>query len=232
MKISYLQHVPFEGPARIAEWAALREHHIAGTRLDLGHPLPGISDFDMLVILGGPMSVNDSEMYPWLGRERQLVRDAMIAKKPILGVCLGAQLIASSLGSRIYSAEKEIGWFGVKCEPLSCPSVFAGNPNSFIPLHWHGETFDLPPAAQHLASSEACQNQAFQVGDRVVGLQFHLEASLESVDAMLENAAGDITGGPFQQQPEQIRALAASQIAALWPLLDATLSYLAQKVER
>jgi hypothetical protein len=98
MRISYLQHVPFEGPARIAEWAEQGSHLITGTRLDLGESLPGITDFDMLVIMGGPMSVNDEHRYPWLASEKQLVLDAIAAHRPILGVCLSAQLIASAMG--------------------------------------------------------------------------------------------------------------------------------------
>jgi GMP synthase-like glutamine amidotransferase len=231
MLVSYLQHVPFEGPARIAEWADRNGWSISGARLDLGQPLPTVADFDMLFILGGPMSVNDEYRYPWLAAEKRLVLDAMAGHKPILGVCLGAQLIASALHAQVYPGEKEIGWYGVARAGLSSHSTALSRfPDTFVPLHWHGETFDLPSGAVRLAGTDACPNQAFQVVDRVVGLQFHLEATVESVDALVQNAASDITGGSFQQTAEQIRGEARARSEATWPLLVEVLEYLAARV--
>ena len=232
MRISYLQHVPFEGPARIAAWAKQGGHVLTPNRLDLGQPVPEVAEFDLLVILGGPMSANDDGRYPWLAPEKQLISDATARGKPILGVCLGAQLIAASLGARVHPGEKEIGWFPVqRTGPSSDAGAFSRFPDSFVPLHWHGETFDLPPGAERIAETKACRNQAFQVDDRVVGLQFHLEATIDSVRALAENAASDITGGPFQQTPEQIHAEAGARSEATWPLLVQVLDFLAERAK-
>src|SRR5579875_2938644 len=114
MRIHYLQHVEFEGPAAIADWAARASHFFTGSHVYRGDALPALSDFDMLVSLGGPMSVNDEREHPWLREEKELVRRAIESGHAVLGICLGAQIMASALGARIYRAvEKEIGWFPV-----------------------------------------------------------------------------------------------------------------------
>ena len=144
MRIAVLQHVPFEGPAAIADWAAARGDRIAVAHLYRGDPLPALADFDMLTVMGGPMSVNDEAKYAWLAPEIALVREAIGAGKIVLGVCLGAQIIAKSLGAKVYAAgQKEIGWFEVKRTETEHP-IFEGLPAAFPVFHWHGETFDLP----------------------------------------------------------------------------------------
>jgi GMP synthase-like glutamine amidotransferase len=130
-----------------------------------------------LIFMGGAMSANDNHSY--LRREIQYIREAVRRRQPILGVCLGAQLIAKALGARVYpSAVKEIGWAPVTFSPAaSRDPLFSGLQEPENIFHWHGETFDLPDEAERLASSEVCENQAFRVGDRVYGLQFHLEVT-------------------------------------------------------
>ncbi|MGF1635091.1 MAG: type 1 glutamine amidotransferase [Phycisphaerae bacterium] len=227
MKIHVLQHVAFEGPAAIADWAADRGHRLDVRRLDLrgAAALPASAEVDALVVMGGPMSVNDHAALPWVVPERRLVRQVIDAGRPVFGVCLGAQFIAAAMGSAVYpSAEKEIGWFEARRVPGDSPFA-AELPEVFCPLHWHGETFDLPPGATRLAESPACCNQAFCIGRHVLGLQFHLEATPASAAELVENAADDITGGTWQQAPQAIRNCHA-QSAATRPILDALLDRL------
>jgi GMP synthase-like glutamine amidotransferase len=232
MRIHTLEHVPFEGPARIADWAAVRGHRLERARLYQEARLPALDGFDLLVVMGGPMSVNDEAACPWLGPEKRLVADAIEGGRGVFGVCLGAQLICAALGERVYpAAQKEIGWFPVRRAELPPNAgVFSAFPPTLAVLHWHGETFDLPRQAVRLAETDVCPNQAFQVGDRVIGTQFHLEATSESVQALVDNAAADITGGTFQQDPGEIVARTPAAAQAPWPVLFAMLDSVAAKV--
>lgn len=198
MRIQVLQHIEFEGPANILEWAEERGHALAVTHLYAGEPLPALNEFDFLVIMGGPMNIYEYDRHPWLTSEKELIRASVDGSKIVLGVCLGAQLIADALGGGVYPNEhKEIGWLPVRLTSAAAESpVFTGWPREFTAFHWHGDTFDLPPVARHIALSEGCKNQAFAVGDRVVGLQFHIESTWDSVEALLANGAEDIVPGP------------------------------------
>ncbi len=225
MRMAVLQHVPFEGPAAIAGWAASRRFEIAVAHLYRGDPLPALTAFDMLTVMGGPMSANDDALLPWLAPEIALVRNAIHADKIVLGVCLGAQIIAKALGARVYvGREKEIGWFPLQRTENSHP-VFKTLPQIITPFHWHGETFDLPPGAVRLAETSVTPNQAFALGNRILACQFHLEATAESVNALLENAAEEIGDGPFEQQAQTIRA-GLYNCAALRQHLDTVLDSL------
>ncbi len=225
MKMAVLQHVPFEGPAAIADWAAARNIDVTVRHLYRGDPLPGLPEFDMLTGMGGPMSANDEAVLSWLAPEIALVRDAIASQKIVLGVCLGAQIIAKALGVKVYAGtQKEIGWFPVRAE--SGHELFEELPEQFMAFHWHGETFDLPANAKRLASTPVTANQAFAVGNRVLGLQFHMEATPDSVNALIENAADEIGDGPFQQKPDAIRA-GLGHCAGLGRHLDRILDRLA-----
>ena len=140
MRIHVIQHVAFEGPGAIGEWAQERGHTITVTEQFSGGRLPKLDDFDFLVVMGGPMSANDDARFAWLAREKRLIADALRGQKAILGVCLGAQLVAQALGARVYrSREKEIGWFPVRQAPGAADSrLFAGLPEEMTVLHWHG----------------------------------------------------------------------------------------------
>src|SRR4051812_4780881 len=169
-RICSLEHAEAEGAGKIAEWAARRGHPLRVVRLDRGEALPDLAEFDMLVIMGGAMNVYQDRDYPWLPRERALVAEAIQAVKVVLGICLGAQMVADALGARVVqNPVKEIGWFPVR----KCASheLFAGFPEECTVFQWHGDTFGLPAAAVRIAESVACQNQAFAYGDHVVGLQ-------------------------------------------------------------
>lgn len=205
MRIHVLQHVEFEGPAAIEDWACQFGYSVSCSRLDKGEALPDLAAFDLLVVMGGPMSVNDEDRHPWLKEEKALVRKSIESGRAILGVCLGAQMIASAMGARVYRGrEKEIGWFPVR--RVTASGAGALFPEMFTPLHWHGETFDLPNGAVRLAETDAVPNQAFELGS-AIGLQFHLEATAESVQKMMDNAGEEIESGkPFQQPAQEILA--------------------------
>lgn len=199
MRAHILQHVPFEGPGSAAEWLRGRRAAVGVTAFHEPAPtLPRVEDIDLLIVLGGPMSVNDERIHPWLRAEKRFIREAMLRGTPVLGICLGAQLMASSLGAQVYpNREKEIGWFPVRAEPAEATAfVF---PPALTAFHWHGETFDLPPGAVRLATSEACRNQAFQVGARAIGLQFHLETTPESVEQLLKHCGDELVRGRYIQ---------------------------------
>jgi GMP synthase-like glutamine amidotransferase len=178
VRVIAFRHVPFEGAGRIEQVLAARGIALeyAGITRS-GAPVPDFSQAAGLIFLGGPMSVNDP--LPWLAGEQALILQAVERNQPVLGVCLGAQLIAKTLGARVYrNPVKEIGWFDIRMTAAALEDrLFAGLSGSETVFHWHGETFDLPPGGVLLASSEACIHQAYRVGAAVYGLQFHLEVT-------------------------------------------------------
>lgn len=208
IRLHFLQHVWFEDLTHIEVWAERRSSTITGTKLFSGEQLPSIDDFDWLVIMGGPMGVHDEEQYGWLVDEKRFIEKAITAGKKIVGVCLGAQLIAAASGAKVYKNEyKEIGWFDVCKTPGAGKSrLFADLPESFRPLHWHGDTFDLPTGARKLAQNSACSNQAFELSEKVIGLQFHLESTSDSISRLIENCGEELTEGQFIQNAGQITA--------------------------
>jgi GMP synthase-like glutamine amidotransferase len=164
MNVHVLQHASFEGLGGVAPLLAARKAKITTTRFfDSARPpaLPPLQGLDLVVAMGGPMSVNNEAELPWLVDEKRFIRDAVQRGTPVLGVCLGSQLIASALGARVYrNAQKEIGWFPVEAVPTSGDGNQFVFPEKLNVFHWHGETFDLPPGAIHLARSAACKHQA------------------------------------------------------------------------
>jgi GMP synthase-like glutamine amidotransferase len=229
MRVHVLQHVPFEGLGSIEEWLHHQGASITYTRFFASNVLPSLDEVDFVIVLGGPMSVNDEDELPWLRTEKCFVADAINAEKAVLGICLGSQLIASSLGSRVYSGKhKEIGWFPIRAEP-SVPNTFAF-PKELVVFHWHGETFDLPPKATHLASSAGCRHQAFQLGDCVLGLQFHLETTPESADAIIANCRHELVQQKFVQSEAQLRSVTPDAYKEINKLMSQVLEYLARCV--
>lgn len=209
LRVHYLQHVPFEGPGYIAAWLCEQGHSFSGTHFyDSSYTLPAPEDIDALIILGGPMSVYDDHAYPWLHREKIFIEDCILAGKKVLGICLGAQLIALCLGAAIYSARyKEIGWFPVTpaedCKAM--PWLYRLFMDSPVVFHWHGDKFDMPyDDSLLLLSSEANPNQVFCKQGRVIGIQFHLELTAESLQLMLEQGSSELTAGPYVQSRSQI----------------------------
>lgn len=207
MRIHYLQHVPFEDLANIEPWAAARGHAVTGTALHAGESLPPLEDVDWLIVLGGPMGVHDTHDYPWLRPEKALIREAIDTGRLVLGICLGAQLIADALGATVGSNGcKEVGWHPVSLTDAGGQSpLFQGLPKVFTAFHWHGDCFEIPDGACHAARSAACPNQAFGYGNRVLALQFHVETSQAAADRLIANCPGDLDAGPHSQDEAAVR---------------------------
>jgi GMP synthase (glutamine-hydrolysing) len=174
-----LQHIACEPPGEFEDVLRERGARIHRVELDEGEPLPGGRSFDAIVAMGGPMSANDDAELPWLTAEKALIRDAVQDGVPYWGACLGVQLLAASLGARVYAGDApEVGVLPVTLTPEARGDpVFRGLPERFATLQWHGDTFDLPDGAVRLASSPAYPNQAFRYGTRAYGVQFHVEVS-------------------------------------------------------
>lgn len=181
-----VQHVEVEGLGMLGE--LLVERGIAPKWLRPSDPVPAspLEDVHGLVVLGGPMGVYESDRHPRLCDEMNLLGDALGRQLPVLGICLGSQLLAAALGARVYPGpRKELGWLDVTLQAdASDDALFRGVPSRFRALHWHGDVFDLPSGARHLASSELTAHQAFSHGDSAWGLLFHLEAGSAEVRAM------------------------------------------------
>jgi GMP synthase (glutamine-hydrolysing) len=227
MRIHYIQHVPFETPGYIQDWAEARGQALHGTHIYRHEPLPNLSTFDWLIVLGGPMGVHDEAEFPWLTAEKQLLREAVAAEKIVLGICLGAQLLAHVLGAAVTrNHEREIGWFPInRVAGAAVGGALAALPDALEVLHWHGDTFDLPPGAVHAFRSAGCAHQAFARGNRLFGLQFHLEVTREGCQALVAHGQDELAaGGRYVQDAVAILANNGRFEAAhrrLTPLLDA-----------
>lgn len=231
MRVHVLQHVPFEGLGSIESWLAEHGAEVTWTPFHTSAALPDVAALDLVIALGGPMSVNDESELPWLVDEKRFIAAAMDAGKAVLGICLGAQLIASARGAKVYPApQKEIGWFDIAATgPHRGLFRF---PDRATVFHWHGETFDLPPGAVLLARSAACTNQAFQLGPYVIGMQFHLETTPQSAEALIENCGDELVEGPFVQSEGELRARSAAAYEEVNALMSDVLGYLTRGLRR
>jgi len=227
MRVHVLQHVAFEGLGSIEDWLAERGAIISHTRFYEDPSLPDLADIDLVIALGGPMSVNDEAELPWLVAEKHFVSEAIAAGKAVLGICLGAQLIASAEGARVYPGpQKEIGWF-----PIFAAETQGGVfrfPAVATVFHWHGETFDLPAGAVRLAGSAVNPNQAFQIGERVIGLQFHLETTPQSAAAMIQHCGAELIPTSYVQSAADLQSTPATHYAGVNALMGEILSYLSR----
>ncbi len=231
MKVHILQHVLYEGIGSIASWLESQKAEISCTRFFETNRLPMLRSVDMVIAMGGPMSANDEDKLPWLMPEKQFIRDAILQGIPVLGVCLGAQLIAGAMGASVYrNRVKEIGWFPVRA--ISGPPGSFRLPADCTVFHWHGETFDLPTGAVRLASSDGCKNQAFQISGNVIGLQFHLEATPESVSALVENCRDELVPGDYVQSEAEISAVSGSSYETINAVMNQVLAYLVRASEK
>jgi GMP synthase-like glutamine amidotransferase len=234
MRVHYLQHVPYEGIGRVRDWVASRGHELSGTAMWTGTAgarapaagptgaadaagntpplgaatLPDPGDVDLLVVMGGPMNVYEDREYPWLPDERAFIAACIARGAAVLGICLGAQLLAVALGGEVTRApHMEIGWLPVELtEAARRLPGFAHFPRRFVTLQWHGDTFSIPPSAVHAASSEAVANQALACdGGRVIGLQFHLEETPESLAELVAAAGAELPApGPWISTAEEL----------------------------
>ncbi|MFQ5790461.1 MAG: type 1 glutamine amidotransferase [Acidobacteriota bacterium] len=227
MRWHYLQHVPFEGPAYLDSWAQSRGHALGRTEVWAGGQFPVLDELDGLFVLGGPMSVYEEDRYTWLTPEKAFIQKAIMGEKPILGICLGAQLLSGVLGGTVTeNPRKEIGWFPVDLTREGREAAWFRNfPDQFLAFHWHGDRFSIPPGAVHAARSEACAEQAFVHGDRVIGLQFHLESTEESIAALIQHCGEEITCAPYIQDPPTIEEY-ADRLPETHALLDGLLDAL------
>jgi len=206
MRIHSLLHVPFEDIGSMLQDIQSQNHSLTCTRWFNGEQAPALNDFDLLIVMGGPMGVYDEQQYPWLAAEKDFIAQAIAAGKKIIGICLGAQLIASVMGARVSrNAHREIGWF-----PLQINSQASDHPiarilaNCSEVFHWHGDTFELPANAILIASSEACAHQAYVVDDRIYGFQFHLETTEASATSLIANCSSDLDGSRYVQIAQQM----------------------------
>lgn len=227
MRVHVIRHAPFEGPEEIADWARIRGHELTESfAITEEYPSPDLVEF--LVVLGGPMDADDHEVSPWLVGEKRYIADVIQAARPVLGICLGSQILAEIVGGRIRRAtEREIGFYPLRRNPAADGArVFAGMPDGLVAGHWHGDTFDLPPGVEPAFSSEATPNQAFALyGGRVVGLQCHLEWTAYAVEMMLTECAQDLAvPGDFVMSAQGFLAASAEHIPAcreaLFGMLD------------
>jgi len=221
-----MQHVRFEGLGCIEPWLRAEGYDITNTRFFETAIFPDQNDIDLLIVMGGPMSVNNEAEFPWLVEEKQFIRSCIEEENSVLGICLGAQLIASSMGARVYpSHEKEIGWFPVEGIPSINSQTFCFSASQKV-FHWHGETFDLPSGAYSLARSDGCENQAFQLGRSVIGLQFHLETTPETAREIVSHCREELTPSKYVQSEREILAAAPEIYLAINNLMVEVLSFL------
>ncbi len=226
MRAHYLQHVEFEGLGSIEPWLKAAGCEITNTRFFESAKLPDLKKVDLLVVMGGPMSVNDEDEFPWLIAEKRFIREAIHSGKAVLGICLGAQLIASAMGARVYRNNvKEIGWFPIYGE-LSNDASFFGFPRSMNVFHWHGDTFDLPSGATRLAKSDGCKNQAFQLGRSVIGLQFHLETTPKALQKMVSNCHDELIPAKYIQTAKEILSAKPDEYTSINHLMNNILTFL------
>jgi GMP synthase (glutamine-hydrolysing) len=230
-----LKHVAAEGPGRLAPLLAAQGYELAIRELYSGDAVPtDLSKSDLLVVMGGPMGVADvgNAEYPFLAQELALLRARIAERAPVLGICLGAQLLAAAAGARVYPMESpryEVGWSAVRFrrEHADDP-LFLGLPAEAPMLHLHGDTFDLPAGAALLASSELCENQAFRLGHRLFGVQFHCEMNVQDIEGFLRADGGWVEQANGPGAVETLRRDTRARIEASHAAGDRLLSNMLQ----
>jgi GMP synthase-like glutamine amidotransferase len=215
------RYAPHEGPGHFATY--LERHRLAWqvVKVDEAEPLPKTDSISGLAMMGGPMSVNDE--LPWIAPMLDLVRECVDADVPVIGHCLGGQLMARALGADVKrNRVKEIGWGRVDVADISAAHAW-GARGSFLSFHWHGETFAIPPGTQRIWSSAHCQNQAFTFGKHLA-MQCHIEMTAEMIEDWCDSGAGEIARNlprsPAVQTPQVIREMAATRLAELNAVAD------------
>lgn len=232
MKIAALFHVSFEKLGLIEDWILTKGHSLTEYHLYDDPLLPLIHEFDMLIVMGGPMSVNDEARFPWLASEKELIKNCRDSEKPVLGICLGAQLIASALGNRVFPGKySEIGWFPVEFnQGDDARKLFPGLPSKATVFHWHGDTFDLPEDAVLLGSSPITPVQAFIAYGKLLALQFHIEIKPENISLMINYAGEELVSSPYIQDASALSA-GLTNLSENKVLIDIFLKYLENQVK-
>lgn len=227
LNIHTIMHVPFEGIGCIQNWIDKGQHRLTYTKIFEKVVFPEMDELDWLIVMGGPMSVYEENNYPWLKDEKIFIRKAIDAGKTVIGICLGSQFIADVLGAKVYPNNiKEIGWLNVT--KAAEHEITRNFPETFSVFQWHGDTFDIPEKAVKLFRSEVCSNQAFIYDNRVLALQFHYEATAESINEMLIHGADELIPAATVQSAQEIREnihLTTGNNERMYEILD----YLAKK---
>lgn len=197
-----VQHVAVEGPGLILDLARLRRLEMDVRRVDLGARVPSPDEVEGLVVLGGPMGAYETDKHAFLAEECNLIAELVRRQRPVLGVCLGAQLLAKALGASVFPGPgQEIGFGLVELTSEGCRDPLLGPVGPSLPVfHWHGDTFDVPEGATLLASSVAYPHQAFRYGDTAYGLQFHVEPDPEMWSAWSKLLPGGVMKGTEGEQ--------------------------------
>ncbi len=224
LRLTALIHAPFETPAAIGLWALERGHAMTHVLLCDGAPLPERGSFDALVLMGGPQNIYQHRDHPWLKAETRFLVEEIARGTKMLGVCLGAQLLADALGARVtQNAEREIGWFPVAFS-AEARARFPCLPEQQTVLHWHGDTFALPQGALRLGASDACAEQGYLYRDHVMGWQFHPEIGAGALRDLSEGCCGELAGGgTYVQDAETLLKLAEVHAGPARVFLDAWL---------
>jgi GMP synthase-like glutamine amidotransferase len=205
-KVHSLEHVHFEDTAGLSTLLSSKGYKLNRSRLYDGDSLPEINSFELLLVMGGPMSVHDEDKFDWLKPEKKFIEKCISSGKKIIGICLGAQLLADVLGAKVFKNRyREIGWHNVRQAGDSKKSrIFHGFPEEFTAFQWHGETFDIPSGCIKTSESEACENQSFIYDERIAALQFHLESTEISINNLIKYCGDEIISSPYIQNPEFI----------------------------
>jgi GMP synthase (glutamine-hydrolysing) len=197
MNVLIVKHVDIEGPGSIEVHLEKERVPYQILNLEQSHYFPKLDDLTHIILLGGPMNVSEEDHYPFLRQEDLFIKEAIQRGKRILGICLGAQLIAKALRARVYKAPvKEIGWYDLSLtEEGRADPLFSRFPDTFSAFQWHGDTFDLPNAAKRIVTSSPVPNQAFRYGENAYGLQFHLEVTEEMIEQWMKEYDEEFEAG-------------------------------------
>jgi len=224
-------HVPYEGIGCIENWLKDRQIEPSFTRFYENTGLPSVEEIDFLIVMGGPMGVYEENKYKWLNKEKQFIHEAIAKGKIVLGICLGSQLIAEVLGSKVFpNQQKEIGWFDVfKTETGQHHKMLEGIADTIKVFHWHGDTYNLPKNCQHLFYSENCDHQVFLYQDKVLGLQFHPEINPELISGMLTAGSDELIPAKTIQSSKEILS-EVENMKASCQMMDTFLNYLTSQI--